>query len=169
MLNHIVELSLKYRLLVLVALTIIVGVGIRTWQQLPVDAFPDVTPVQVSVMTESPGLAPEDVETLLTTPIESTLAGLPGVKTVRSISIFGLSAVTVYFEDGTDIYFARRLVGERLQVARAQIPEGFGEPELGPNSSGLGQVFWYTLESADASLSNTQLRTLHRWAFSTVR
>ena len=163
MLNHIVELSLKYRLLVLVALTIIVGVGIRTWQQLPVDAFPDVTPVQVSVMTESPGLAPEDVETLLTTPIESTLAGLPGVKTVRSISIFGLSAVTVYFEDGTDIYFARRLVGERLQVARAQIPEGFGEPELGPNSSGLGQVFWYTLESADASLSNTQLRTLQDW------
>lgn len=163
MLNHIVELSLKFRLLVLVGLAVIVGLGVRAWHQVPVDAFPDVTPVQVSVLTESPGLAPEDVEKLLTTPIESTLAGLPGVTAVRSISIFGLSAVTVYFEDSTDIYFARRLVGERLQEARAQIPAGFGEPELGPNTSGLGQVFWYTLESADRRLSNLELRTLQDW------
>ena len=163
MLNTIVELSLKFRLLVLVGLAVIVGLGVRAWQQVPVDAFPDVTPVQVSVMTESPGLAPEDVEKLLTTPIESTLAGLPGVTAVRSISIFGLSAVTVYFEDSTDIYFARRLVGERLQEASAQIPAGFGEPELGPNTSGLGQVFWYTLESADGRLSNLELRTLQDW------
>ena len=163
MLNNIVEFSLKFRLLVLVGLAVIIGLGVRAWQQVPVDAFPDVTPVQVSVMTESPGLAPEDVEKLLTTPIESTLAGLPGVTAVRSISIFGLSAVTVYFEDSTDIYFARRLVGERLQEARAQIPAGFGEPELGPNTSGLGQVFWYTLESADRRLSNLELRTLQDW------
>lgn len=163
MLNQIVDLSLKFRLLVLVGLAIVVGLGVRAWQQVPVDAFPDVTPVQVSVMTESPGVAPEDVEKLVTTPIESTLAGLPGVSAVRSISIFGLSAVTVYFEDGTDIYFARRLVDERLREARSQIPEGFGEPELGPNTSGLGQVFWYTVEATDKRITNTELRTLQDW------
>ena len=163
MLDHIVQISLKFRLLVLVALVAIVGFGARAWQQVPVDAFPDVTPVQVGVLTESPGLAPEDVERLLTSPIESTLAGLPGVSAVRSVSIFGLSAVTVYFADGTDIYFARRLVGERLQAARGQIPEGFGEPQLGPNSSGLGQVFWYTVETVDRRFSNTELRTLQDW------
>lgn len=160
MLNAIVDLSLKFRLLVLVGLAVILGLGVRAWQQVPVDAFPDVTPVQVSVMTESPGVAPEDVEKLVTTPIESTLAGLPGVSAVRSISIFGLSAVTVYFEDGTDIYFARRLVDERLREARSQIPEGFGEPELGPNTSGLGQVFWYTVEATDKRITNAELRTL---------
>lgn len=163
MLNRIIDLSLQFRLLVLVGLVIVVGLGVRAWQQVPVDAFPDVTPVQVSVSTESPGVAPEDVERLVTTPIESTLAGLPGVSAVRSISIFGLSAVTVFFEDGTDIYFARRLVGERLQEARTQIPAGFGEPQLGPNASGLGQVFWYTVEATDKRFSNTELRTLQDW------
>lgn len=163
MLNRLVDLSLQFRLLVLVGLAIVVGLGVRAWQQVPVDAFPDVTPVQVSVTTESPGVAPEDVERLVTTPIESTLAGLPGVSAVRSISIFGLSSVTVYFQDDTDIYFARRLVGERLQEARAQIPDGFGEPELGPNTSGLGQVFWYTVEATDKRISNTELRTLQDW------
>lgn len=163
MLQRIVELSLRFRLLVLIALVVVVAFGVRAWLEVPVDAFPDVTPVQVSVMTESPGLAPEDVEKLVTTPVESSLAGLPGVSAVRSLSIFGLSAITVYFEDGTDIYFARRLVGERLQEAKAQIPEGFGEPELGPNASGLGQVFWYTIEAADGQFSQMDLRTLQDW------
>ena len=163
MLNKVVDVALRYRLLVLVALAVVILLGIRAWRLVPVDAFPDVTPVQVSVATESPGLAPEDVEKLLTFPIESSLAGLPGVRAVRSVSLFGLSSVTVYFEDSVDIYFARRLVGEKLQEAKTRIPDGFGEPELGPNASGLGQVFWYTVEAADRKLSNMELRTLQDW------
>ena len=164
MLNKIVDASLIYRLLVLVGLAALIMFGFRAWWIVPVDAFPDVTPVQVSVTTESPGLAPEDVERLLTFPIESALAGLPGVRGVRSISMFGLSVVTVYFDDSMDIYFARRLVDEKLQEAKTRIPEGLGDPELGPNASGLGQVFWYTVESADQKLSNMELRTLQDWS-----
>jgi len=163
MLVAIVQLSLRYKLLVIVAFAIIVFLGVRAFQQVPVDAFPDVTPVQVNVFTESPGLAAEDVETLITVPIESAVAGLPGVEQVRSLSAFGLSLVSVYFTDSTDIYFARRLVDERLAEAKARIPAGYGEPQLGPNSTGLGQVFWYTIESADQKLSNMDLRTLQDW------
>ncbi|MGX0939385.1 heavy metal efflux system protein [Cupriavidus metallidurans] len=163
MLTRIVSAALSYRLLVMVLLLALAFGGVRAWHDIPVDAFPDVTPIQVSVVTESPGVAPEDVERLVTFPIESSMAGLPGIKTVRSLSLFGLSTVTVFFEDSTDIYFARRLVAERLQEAKTRIPEGFGEPELGPNASGLGQVFWYTVESGDGKLSNMDLRTLHDW------
>jgi heavy metal efflux system protein len=163
MLERIIELSLRYKVLVLVGFAIVVFAGVRAFIQVPVDAFPDVTPNQVNVYTESPGLAAEDVEQLLTFPIESAMAGLPGVEQIRSVSLFGLSYVAVYFEDDIDIYFARRLVGERLQDAKGRIPEGYGEPELGPNSSGLGQVFWYTVDSADRKLSGMDLRTLHDW------
>lgn len=163
MLSGIVALSLRYKLLVTVAFAVIVFLGIRALQQVPVDAFPDVTPVQVNVYTESPGLAAEDVETLLTMPIETAMAGLPGVEQVRSVSLFGLSYVSVYFNDSTDIYFARRLVDEKLSEAKARIPAGYGEPELGPNSTGLGQVLWYTIESPDKKLSDMDLRTLQDW------
>lgn len=161
--NRIVELALEYRLLSLVALGALIVLGIGAYQQVPVDAFPDVTPAQVSVVTESPGLAPEDVEQLLTFPIESSLAGLPGVQTVRSISIFGLSTVTVYLDDATNIYFARQLIAERLQQAKERLPEGYGEPELGPDVSGLGEVFRYTVESTDHKRSNRALRTFQDW------
>lgn len=163
MLNAIVEASLRYKVLVLVLFAILIGFGIQAFRQVPVDAFPDVTPIQVNIYTESPGLAAEDVEKLLTTPIEGAMAGLPGVEEVRSVSLFGLSYVGVYFKDNVDIYFARRLVGEKLQEAKGRLPQGYGEPVLGPNSSGLGQVFWYTVESADKSLSAMDLRTLHDW------
>ena len=163
MLNAIVDASLRYKVLVLVAFAVIVGLGVRAFIQVPVDAFPDVTPIQVNIYTESPGLAAEDVEKLLTTPIEGAMAGLPGVEEVRSVSLFGLSYVGVYFKDDVDIYFARRLVGEKLQEAKARLPQGYGEPSLGPNSSGLGQVFWYTIDSADKKLSAMDLRTLHDW------
>lgn len=163
MLNAIVDASLRYKVLVLVAFAIVVGLGVQAFRQVPVDAFPDVTPIQVNVYTESPGLAAEDVEKLLTAPIEGALAGLPGVQEVRSVSLFGLSYVGVYFDDDVDIYFARRLVGEKLQDVKGRLPEGYGEPVLGPNSSGLGQVFWYTVESADKNLSAMDLRTLHDW------
>ncbi|MDR0635282.1 MAG: CusA/CzcA family heavy metal efflux RND transporter, partial [Azoarcus sp.] len=164
MLNPIVDLSLRYKLLVLLGFALVAFFGVRAWLEVPVDAFPDVTPNQVNIYTESPGLAAEDVEKLLTAPIETAMAGLPGVEQIRSVSIFGLSYVGVYFNDDVDIYFARRLVGEKLQEARERLPEGYGEPALGPNSSGLGQVFWYTVESADEKLSAMDLRTLHDWS-----
>lgn len=164
MLSRLVDLSLRYKVLVLVGFAVVVFLGVRAWLTMPVDAFPDVTPNQVTVYTESPGLAAEDVEKLLTAPIEATMAGLPGVEQIRSVSLFGLSYVGVYFKDDLDIYFARRLVGEKLQEARERIPAGYGEPTLGPNSSGLGQVFWYTIESADDKLSAMDLRTLHDWS-----
>jgi cobalt-zinc-cadmium resistance protein CzcA len=163
MLNAIVDASLRYKVLVLVAFLIVAGLGVQAFRQVPVDAFPDVTPIQVNIYTESPGLAAEDIERLLTTPIEGAMAGLPGVEQVRSVSLFGLSYVGIYFKDNVDIYFARRLVGEKLQEAKGRLPQGYGEPVLGPNSSGLGQVFWYTVESADKKLSMMDLRTLHDW------
>ncbi len=163
MLNAIVDASLRYKVLVLVAFAIVIGLGVQAFRQVPVDAFPDVTPIQVNVYTESPGLAAEDVEKLLTAPIEGALAGLAGVQEVRSVSLFGLSYVGVYFNDDVDIYFARRLVGEKLQDVKGRLPQGYGEPVLGPNSSGLGQVFWYTVESADKKLGTMDLRTLHDW------
>ena len=163
MLNHIVDLSLRYKVLVLVAFLLVVLLGVKAWREVPVDAFPDVTPVQVNIYTESPGLAAEDVEKLLTSPVESAMAGLAGVEEIRSVSLFGLSYVSVYFKDSIDIYFARRLVGEKLLEAKDRIPQGYGEPGLGPNTSGLGQVFWYTIETADKKLSEMDLRTLQDW------
>lgn len=163
MLSAIVAASLRYKVLVVVAFAAIVGWGAHAFLVVPVDAFPDVTPVQVSIYTESPGIAAEEVEKLVTFPVETAMAGLPGVQQIRSVSLFGLSYVSVYFNDDVDIYFARRLAGERLAEARERIPEGFGKPELGPNTSGLGQVYWYTIESADKKLSSMDLRTLQDW------
>ncbi|SEV94177.1 CusA/CzcA family heavy metal efflux RND transporter [Luteibacter sp. 329MFSha] len=167
MLAWIVERSLKYRLLVILAFLAIAALGIRAAMTLPIDAFPDVTPVQVNVYTEAPGLAAEDVEQLLTTPVESALAGLPSVAEIRSVSLFGLSYVAVYFDDDIDVYFARQLVNERLQQVGDRLPAGYGKPEMGPNTSGLGQVFWYTVERADESLKGApddmDLRTLQDW------
>jgi len=163
MLNSIVDISLRYKVLVLVGFLLVVAFGVQAFRTVPVDAFPDVTPVQVNIYTESAGLAAEDVEKLLTFPVETAVAGLPGVEEIRSVSLFGLSYVSVYFKDNVDIYFARRLVGEKLIEARERIPEGYGEPELGPNSSGLGQVFWYAVESSDKKLSTMDLRTLQDW------
>ncbi len=168
MLEKLVESALRYKFLVLIIFGVVAALGWRAVQTVPVDAFPDVTPTQVNIYTESPGLAAEDVEQLLTFPVESGMAGLPGVQEIRSVSLFGLSYVAVYFEDGMDIYFARRLVMERLQEVGDRIPEGYGTPEMGPNTSGLGQVFWYTLERADeilnAAITDQDLRTLQDWS-----
>lgn len=163
MLVRLVELSLRYKLLVILGVLTIAALGVASLKRLPIDAFPDVTPVQVNVYTEASGLAAEDVERLLTTPVEAALAGLPRVETIRSVSLFGLSYVAVYFDDDTDIYFARQLVNERLQQVAARLPEGYGKPEMGPNTSGLGQVFWYTVETDDGSASDMDLRALQDW------
>lgn len=168
MLARLVELSLRYKLLVIIAFLVVGVLGYQAVRKLPIDAFPDVTPVQVNVYTEAAGLAAEDVEQLLTTPVESALAGLPKVEEVRSVSLFGLSYVSVYFSDDMDIYFARQLVNERLQQVGERLPAGYGKPEMGPNTSGLGQVFWYTVERADDALKNAPddraLRTLQDWS-----
>ena len=167
MLNNLVEASLRYKFLVIVCFAVVAFLGWRAVITVPIDAFPDVTPVQVNIYTEAAGLAAEDVEELLTFPVESGMAGLPGVQEIRSVSLFGLSYVSVYFEDDLDIYFARRLVMERLQEVGDRLPEGYGKPEMGPNTSGLGQVFWYTVERADNALkedvSNMDLRSLQDW------
>ena len=167
MLNRLVEISLRYKFLVLIVFAVVAFLGIAAVRNVPIDAFPDVTPVQVNVYTESPGLAAEDVEQLLTTPVESALAGLPKVQEIRSVSLFGLSFVSVYFQDDMDIYFARQLVGERLQEIGDRLPEGYGKPSMGPNTSGLGQVYWYTVERAKGvtkdQVSDMDLRTWQEW------
>ena len=167
MLNRLVELSLRYKVLVLILFAVIAFLGLQAVRTVPIDAFPDVTPVQVSIYTESPGLAAEDVEQLLTFPVESAMAGLPKVQEIRSVSLFGLSFVSVYFEDDMDIYFARQLTNERLQEVGDRLPEGYGKPSMGPNTSGLGQVLWYTVERApgvtEEQVSDMDLRTLQDW------
>jgi cobalt-zinc-cadmium resistance protein CzcA len=161
--QRIVRFVLDNRLLVTVFALLVMAAGYLSYRSLPVDAFPDVAPVLVQVFTETEGLAPEEVEKYVTYPVEVVMNGLPGVRKVRSVSNFGLSVVNVYFEDGTDIYFARQLVNERLQEARERIPEGFGEPQMGPISTGMGLILFYYLEDETGRYSLEELRTLQDW------
>jgi cobalt-zinc-cadmium resistance protein CzcA len=161
MLTRILTFSLEQRLLVLALTALLVGVGLWSAAHLPIDAVPDVTNVQVQINTNAPALSPLEVERQITFPVEVAMAGLPGVDEVRSLSKFGLSQVTVVFKDDVDIYFARQLVQERLQLAREEIPPGLGAPEMGPISTGLGEIFQYTVESPGKDL--TELRTLQDW------
>lgn len=164
MFNRIIDWSINNRLLVLIVLVALIASAVITIPKLNLDAFPDVTNVQVAVNTEAPGLAAEEVEQLITYPIEAVMYALPDVEQVRSISKTGLSGVTVVFKEGTDIYFARQLVFERLQAAKELIPAGVGIPEMGPNTSGLGQVFQYLLISDDPNnYDSTALRSLNDW------
>ena len=137
--------------------------GWVSYTGLPVDAFPDVSPNLVQIFTLTEGLAPEEIEVYVTFPVEVAMNGLPGVAEIRSISNFGLSVVNVYFADDVDIYFARQVVGERLQEAREQIPEGFGDPQLGPISTGMGQILFYYLEDTTGQYSLEELRTIQDW------
>jgi len=164
MLDAIISWSVKSRLLVVIALIAIIVGGTLILPKLNLDAFPDVTNVQVQINTEARGLAAEEVEQLITFPIEATMYSLPDVEEVRSISKTGLSVITVVFKEGTDIYFARQLVFERLQTAREQIPEGIGSPGIGPNTSGLGQVYQYILRADDpVKYDAITLRSYNDW------
>ncbi len=158
--NRLIDLSLRHRLVVLLLAGLLVVAGIQAFRGLPIDAFPDVTNIQVTVISQAATFSPLEVEQLVSYPIEQAVAGLPHSVEVRSLSKFGLSVVTVVFEDGTDIYFARQLVLERLIGARDALPEGV-ESGLGPISTGLGEVFQYTLESSERDLM--ELRTLQDW------
>ncbi len=163
MLNAIIDAGIKNRLLVVLALLATLVGGYMILPKLNLDAFPDVTNIQVQINTEARGLASEEVEQLITFPIEAVMYALPDVKEVRSISKTGLSVITVVFKEGTDIYFARQLVFERLQAAREDIPAGVGTPEIGPNTSGLGQIFQYMLRSDDPKYDAIALRSLNDW------
>ncbi|HDN69176.1 MAG TPA: efflux RND transporter permease subunit [Gammaproteobacteria bacterium] len=164
MLNKLIDLGVQNRLMVVLALVATMVAGVLILPKLNLDAFPDVTNVQVQINTEARGLAAEEVEQLITFPIESVMYALPDVEEVRSISKTGLSVITVVFREGTDIYFARQLVFERLQAAREQIPEGIGTPEMGPNTSGLGQVYQYILRADDSEKYDAlALRSLNDW------
>ena len=161
--HKIIGLALRCRTLIIVIGLLVVLAGYYSYRQLPVDAFPDVTPALVQVFTLTEGLAPEEVERYVTYPVEVAMNGLPDLKEIRSVSNFGLSIVNIYFKDGTDIYFARQLVGERLQHAREGIPEGFGEPEMGPITTGLGQILFYFVEDAEGIYDPFELRTVQDW------
>lgn len=164
MLDAAVRAAIVNRLLVVLAL---VGLCIAATMLLPrlnLDAFPDVTNIQVTVNTEAQGLAAAEVEQLITFPVESSMYSLPDVAEVRSISSTGLSIVTVVFKEGTDIYFAREQVFQQLQAAKEDIPAAAGTPEIGPNTSGLGQVFQYVLYSEHPGVyDKAALRSLNDW------
>lgn len=140
---------------------VISGFGYKAYQNIPIDAFPDITPKQVVIYTESAGNSAEDIEKLITYPIEAAMSGLPGVKMILSNSIFGLSYVSIFFEDGYDTYLLRQLVTERLNTV--DIPQGWGVPTMGPNTTGLGQVLWYALEDKANKYTPSQLRQLHEY------
>lgn len=146
MIELLVRFVLKQRILFILSASILLICGYLVWQQLPIDAFPDVTNVQVMILSEAPGLAPIEVEKQITFPIELEMKGLPGIQKIRSLSKAGLSQVVVIFDDDVDIYFARQLVFERLEKARKKLPFGI-EPEMGPISTGLGEIYQYTVKA----------------------
>ncbi len=171
MLNWIIDFSLRNRIVVLVAVAVVIAAGAWSLQYIDIDAFPDTTPVMVQINTNAPSLSPEEVERQITFPVEQSISGLPGLEKLRSVSKFGLSQVVVVFQDGTDIYFARQLINERLTTV--ELPAGIERPEMGPVSTGLGEVFHYVvrLDGVDiAALPKerqveelTTLRTIHDW------
>jgi heavy metal efflux system protein len=168
MFNYMIKTFLHYRTIVVLGLLAVVVFGGYKYKQMPIDAFPDVSPVMVPVFAEAPGLAPEEIERLIAYPIESSMNGLPDVTLVKSTSAFGMAVIYVYFKDDVDMYFARQLVSERLNSIEEQLPKGIEKPALGPISSGLGQIFIYYLK-ADGKVDtggkdlNTYLREINDW------
>lgn len=159
--HRVVEFSLKYRFLIIVFTLLLIGVGFYSLARLPIDAVPDITPNQVLIITRAPGLGPVEVERFITFPVETAMSGLPGIETIRSRSRFGLSVVYIYFREDLDLYFVRRLVLERLPQAREMIPAGFGTPEMGPISTGLGEI--YQFEVRGDGQSSMDLRSILDW------
>ncbi len=171
MLTRLIDLSLHHRFAVLFGVAVLIAGGGYALSQLDVDAFPDTTPIMVQVNTTAPALTPEEIERQITYPIEQSLSGLPALENIRSVSKFGFSQVVVTFEDGTDIYFARQVVGERL--ATVELPDGVSRPKMGPVATGLGEVFHYVLTYPGMDFNKlpeeerirllTELRTVHDW------
>ncbi len=169
MLERILSFSIRQRWAVLAATLAVAVLGVYNYQRLPIDAVPDITNIQVQVNTEAVGFSPLEVEQRITFPVETVMAGLPGLSETRSLSRYGLSQVTVIFQDGTDTYFARQLINERLQEAKGNLPPGM-EPTMGPIATGLGEIFMWTVEADAGSLGPdgkpytlTDLRTVEDW------
>ncbi|MFQ6371819.1 efflux RND transporter permease subunit [Shewanella sp. YIC-542] len=169
MIDHIVRFAVERRYLLLALTIILIGIGLWSYQKLPIDAVPDITNVQVQINTEAPGYSPLETEQRITFPVETALYGLPHLQYTRSISRYGLSQVTVVFDEGTDIYFARNLLDERLASLQASLPDGV-EPQLGPIATGLGEIFVYTLRAKagmtlpdGSAVSAMDLRELQDW------
>ncbi|QLG91293.1 CusA/CzcA family heavy metal efflux RND transporter [Pseudomonas yamanorum] len=169
MFERLIQFAIEQRIIVLLAVLLMAGVGIASYQKLPIDAVPDITNVQVQINSAAAGFSPLETEQRITFPIETAMAGLPGLQQTRSLSRSGLSQVTVIFKDGTDLFFARQLVNERLQVAREQLPEGV-EARMGPISTGLGEIFLWTVEAQDgarkedgSAYTPTDLRVIQDW------
>jgi cobalt-zinc-cadmium resistance protein CzcA len=169
MLDNVLQFSIDRRILIMALVLGLAGLGVWSFLRLPIDAVPDITNVQVMINTEAGGYTPLEVEQRVTYPLETSLSGLPGLQHTRSISRYGLSQVVAVFEDGTDIYFARQMVGERLSAAKSELPAGL-EPEMGPIATGLGEIFMFTVDAepgaldADGSaITPTKLRSIHDW------
>ncbi len=169
MFERLIQFAIEQRIIVLLAVLLMAGVGVASYQKLPIDAVPDITNVQVQINSAAPGFSPLETEQRITFPIETAMAGLPGLQQTRSLSRSGLSQVTVIFKDGTDLFFARQLVNERLQVAREQLPVGI-ETAMGPISTGLGEIFLWTVEAEEGARKDdgtpytpTDLRVIQDW------
>jgi cobalt-zinc-cadmium resistance protein CzcA len=169
MFERLIQFAIEQRIIVLLAVLLMAGLGIASYQKLPIDAVPDITNVQVQINTGAAGFSPLETEQRITFAIETAMAGLPALEQTRSLSRSGLSQVTVIFKEGTDLFFARQLVNERLQSAKSQLPPGI-EPSLGPISTGLGEIFLWTVEASDGALkdngqpySATDLREIQDW------
>ena len=166
MINKIIDFSINNKFIIGLFTVVLIGAGAWSMMQVPVDAQPDITNNQVQVMTQAPNLATEDIEQFVTYPIEIALSNLPGVTEIRSVSRFGLSVVTIVFKDDMGTYLPRQLVAEKLDAVKDQIPKGFGQPSMGPISTGLGEIYQYTLEVEDEfkeEYSATQLRSIQDW------
>ncbi|MDR7336191.1 MAG: efflux RND transporter permease subunit [Roseateles sp.] len=169
MFERIIRFAIEHRWLVMLAVFGMAALGVFSYQKLPIDAVPDITNVQVQINTKAPGYSPLETEQRVTYPIETVMAGLPGLEQTRSLSRYGLSQVTVIFKDGTDIYFARQLVNERIQSARGQMPPGV-DPDIGPISTGLGEIYLWTVETKPGAkkpngepYTPTDLREIQDW------
>ena len=169
MFERLIRFAIEQRWLVLLAVVAMAAIGVFSYQKLPIDAVPDITNVQVQINTHAAGYSPLETEQRITFPIETAMAGLPNLEQTRSLSRYGLSQVTVIFKDGTDIYFARQLVNERIQEARGKIPDGIS-PAMGPISTGLGEIYLWTVEAKDGAkkadgspYTATDLREIQDW------
>lgn len=166
MINKIIDFSVNNKFIIGLLTIVMIGAGIWSILNVPVDAQPDITNNQVQVITQAPNLGTEDIEQFVTYPVEVAMSNLPGVNEIRSVSRFGLSVVTIVFEDNMGTYLPRQLVAEKLNSVKEEIPEGFGQPSMGPISTGLGEIYQYTLEVEEGyrdEYSPTELRTIQDW------
>ncbi|GFD83696.1 hypothetical protein KUL118_65580 [Tenacibaculum sp. KUL118] len=166
MLDNIIKFSIKNKLIIGALVVALIGWGIYSLKQLPIDAVPDITNNQVQIITSAPSQSAQDIERLVTFPIEITMSNIPDIEEIRSFSRFGLSVVTIVFKESTDIYWARQQISERLIEAKNQIPDGVGTPEMAPVTTGLGEIYQYTLytkEGYEKQYDAMELRSIQDW------